>query len=49
MECHLVLRDMAKTRLRCEDYGKEYPNIPTQECITLNAVIASNTTTLKLE
>jgi len=47
MECHLVLRDMTKTRLRCEDYGKEYPNIPTQECITLTAVIASSATSLK--
>jgi hypothetical protein len=39
---------MAKTRLCYEECGKEYPNIPVQECITLTAVMASSTTSLKL-
>lgn len=44
-----TLHDMAKTRLRCEEGVKEYPNIPIQECITQTAVMASSTTSLKLE
>jgi len=43
------LHYMAKTRLPREECGKEYPNIPIQECITLTAVLASSTTGLKLE
>jgi hypothetical protein len=40
---------MAKTRLCCEERGKEYPSIPVHECITLTAVMAYSTTSLKLE
>jgi hypothetical protein len=40
---------MAKTRLHCGKCGTEYPNIPIQESITLTAVMAFNTTSLKLE